>query len=105
MVLSIAYWLVAFQPAGFVQTAVPSQSIATPRPHIPQVVCACVVTPSAPYFFFASGGKCSNILFTPLSRFLMFVSDLLERVPLDDPRQIRVLVLASSRSTTKVPTL
>jgi hypothetical protein len=43
------------------------------------------------YFFafclFASGGKCLNIFSTPLLRFLMFLSELLERVLLDEPRK------------------
>jgi hypothetical protein len=56
-------------------------------------------------YFFTSGGKWSNIFSTPLLRFLMFLSDLSERVSLDDPRQINVLVCASNRSTTRVPTL
>src|SRR5258707_12002695 len=57
------------------------------------------------YFFEESGGKCLNILSTPLSRFLMFLSELLERVLLAVPLQISCLVLVSKRSTTTVPTL
>src|SRR5229473_1659431 len=57
------------------------------------------------YFFEEPGGKCLNILSTPLSRFLMFLSELLESVSLDVPLQISCLVLASNRSTTNVPTL
>jgi hypothetical protein len=56
-------------------------------------------------YFFASGGKCANIFCTPLSRFLVFLSALLESVSLAEPRQIKFLVLVSNRSTTKVPTL
>src|SRR6267143_275852 len=56
-------------------------------------------------YFFAPGGKCSNIFWTPLSRFLMFLSDLSERVSLDDPLQTMSLVFASNKSTTRVPTL
>src|ERR1700756_3941121 len=55
-------------------------------------------------YFFTSGGKCANIFCTPLSRFLMFLSALLESVSLEEPRQISVLVFASNRSTTRVPT-
>src|SRR4029077_17779126 len=54
-------------------------------------------------YFFTSGGKCANIFCTPLSRFLVFLSALLESVSLDEPRQTSVLVLASNRSTTRVP--
>jgi len=36
-----------------------------------------------PYLFVAPGGKCLNILSTPLSRFLMFLSELLESVSLE----------------------
>ena len=57
------------------------------------------------YFFEEPGGKCLNILSAPLSRFLMFLSELLESVSLDVPLQISCLVLASNRSTTNVPTL
>jgi hypothetical protein len=53
------------------------------------------------YFF---GGKCANIFCTPLSRFLVFLSALLESVSLDEPRQSKLLVLASNRSTTREPT-
>jgi len=56
-------------------------------------------------YFFASGGKCLNIFCTPLSRFLVFLSALSESVSLDEPRQIKVLVLASDRSMTREPTL
>ena len=56
-------------------------------------------------YFFASGGKCLNIFCTPLSRFLVFLSALSESVSLDEPRQIKFLVLASDRSTTREPTL
>jgi hypothetical protein len=55
------------------------------------------------YLFF-SGGKCANIFCTPLSRFLVFLSALLESVSLDEPRQTKFLVLASNRSTTREPT-
>src|SRR5258708_37013218 len=55
-------------------------------------------------YFFAPGGKCSNIFWTPLSRFLMFLSDLSERMSLDDPLQTRSLFFASYKSTTKSPT-
>jgi hypothetical protein len=55
-------------------------------------------------YLFSSGGKCSNIFFAPLSRFLVFLSGLLESVSLDEPRQIKFLALASNRSTTRVPT-
>ena len=55
--------------------------------------------------FFASGGKWSNIFCTPLSRFLMFLSDLSDTVSLDDPRQTSFFVFESNRSTTSVPTL
>src|SRR5260370_601843 len=59
-----------------------------------------------PYFDFGgAGGKCWNILFTPLSRFLVFLSALSESVSLEELRQITFSVLASKRSTTKVPTL
>ena len=51
------------------------------------------------------GGKWSNILLTFLSSSLMFLLELLERVPLADPRQIKFLFFASKMSTTKVPTL
>src|SRR5712691_8717343 len=54
-------------------------------------------------YFFASGGKCANIFCTPLSRFLVFLSALLESVSLDEPRQIKFLALASNRSTTREP--
>jgi hypothetical protein len=57
------------------------------------------------YFFEEPGGKCLNILSMPLSRFLMFLSELLESVSLEVPLQISCLVLASNRSTTNVPTL
>src|SRR5260370_15254735 len=57
------------------------------------------------YFFEEPGGKCLNILATPLSRFLMFLSELLESVSLEAPLQISCFVLASKRSTTTVPTL
>jgi hypothetical protein len=57
------------------------------------------------YFFEEPGGKCLNILSTPLSRFLMFFSELLESVSLEEPLQISCLVLVSKRSTTTVPTL
>jgi hypothetical protein len=50
------------------------------------------------------GGKCSNIFCTHLSRFLMFLFALLETVSLADPRQISILVRASNRSITRVPT-
>jgi hypothetical protein len=46
-----------------------------------------------------------NILFTPLSSSLMFLSELLESVSLTDPRQINFLLFASKMSTTRVPTL
>ena len=35
----------------------------------------------------------------------MFLSDLSERVSLADPRQMRVFVFESNKSTTRVPTL
>src|ERR1700756_3512064 len=57
------------------------------------------------YFFEEPGGKCLNILSTPLSRFLMFLSELSESVSLELPLQISCLVLVSKRSTTTVPTL
>src|SRR6266851_3976121 len=55
-------------------------------------------------YFFASGGKCANIFCTPLSRFFVFLSALLESVSLDEPRQSKFLLLASNRSTTSEPT-
>ena len=55
-------------------------------------------------YFFASGGKWSNIFCTPLSRFFVFLSALLESVSLDEPRQSKFLLLASNRSTTREPT-
>src|SRR5580704_8397515 len=55
--------------------------------------CAC-------YFFEEPGGNCLNIFCTPLSRFLMFLSELLDSVSLDAPLQISCLVLLSKRSTT-----
>src|SRR5437899_3247117 len=60
---------------------------------------------SSERYFFGSGGKCANIFCTPLSRFLVFLSELLESVSLEEPRQIKFFVLASNRSTTRVPTL
>ena len=54
--------------------------------------------------FLVSGGKCSNILSTPLLRFLMFLADLADKASLDDPRQISFFVFESNRSTTSVPT-
>src|ERR1700730_10586320 len=59
---------------------------------------------SARRYFFASGGKCVNIFCTPLSRFFVFLSALLESVSLDEPRQSKFLLLASNRSTTREPT-
>src|ERR1700722_12369927 len=59
----------------------------------------------AVYLFGEPGGNFLNILSTPLSRFLMFLSELLESVSLEEPRQISCLVLVSNRSTTTVPTL
>src|ERR1700722_2771091 len=53
----------------------------------------------------SSGGKWSNIFSTPLSRFLMFLVDLSDRVSLAEPRQISFFVCALNRSTTSVPTL
>ena len=44
-------------------------------------------------------------MFTPLSRFLIFLSDLSDKVSLADPRHISFLVFESNRSTTSVPTL
>src|ERR1700730_2357681 len=57
------------------------------------------------YFFEEPGGNCLNIFSTPLSRFLMFLLELLESVSLVVPLQINCLVLVSKRSTTTVPTL
>src|SRR6266404_1889569 len=57
------------------------------------------------YFFVEPGGKCLNILSTPLSKFLMFLSALLESVSLEVPLQISCFVLVSKRSTTTVPTV
>ena len=57
------------------------------------------------YFFEEPGGNCLNIFSTPLSRFLMFLSELLESVSLEVPLQISCFVLVSKRSTTTVPTL
>ena len=57
------------------------------------------------YYFFGAGGKCWNILFTPLPRFFVFLSALLESVSLDELRQINFSVFASKRSITKVPTV
>src|SRR6476646_3318195 len=57
------------------------------------------------YLFEEPGGNFLNILSTPLSRFLMFLSELLESVSLELPLQISCLVLESKRSTTTVPTL
>src|ERR1700680_2222555 len=59
----------------------------------------------AVYLFEEPGGNFLNIFSTPLSRFLMFLSELLERVSLSEPLQISCLVLVSKRSTTTVPTL
>src|SRR5277367_1638563 len=63
-----------------------------------------VVRNSILELLFHRGGKCANIFCTPLSRFLVFLSALLDSVSLDDPRQTKFLVLASNRSTTRVPT-
>src|SRR5229473_2076284 len=57
------------------------------------------------YLFEEPGGNFLNIFSTPLSRFLMFLSELLESVSLAFPLQISCLVLVSKRSTTTVPTL
>src|ERR1700681_1079262 len=57
------------------------------------------------YLFEELGGNFLNILSTPLSKFLMFLSELLESVSLEAPLQISCLVLVSKRSTTTVPTL
>ena len=51
------------------------------------------------------GGKRSNILLTPLSRFFVLVSALSESVSLDELRQINFSDLASKRSITRVPSL
>src|SRR5215469_2285996 len=52
-----------------------------------------------------SGGKRSNIFWTSILSFLMFLLDLAERVSLAEPRQISFLVFVSNRSTTSVPTV
>src|SRR5258708_20456547 len=57
------------------------------------------------YFFEEPGGNCLNILSTPLSRFLMFLLELLESVSLELPLQISCLVFVSKRSTTTLPPL
>ncbi len=57
------------------------------------------------YFFEEPGGNFLNIFSTPLSRFFMFLSELLESVSLDVPRHRSFFVLASNRSTINVPTL
>src|ERR1700730_17536518 len=59
----------------------------------------------AVYLFEEPGVNFLNIFSTPLSRFLMFLSELLERVSLSELLQISCLVLVSKRSTTTVPTL
>src|ERR1700730_1293534 len=56
-------------------------------------------------YFEADGGKCANIFFTPLSRFLVLLSALSESVSLEEPLQINFSVFPSNKSTTKVPTL
>src|ERR1700757_4130659 len=56
-------------------------------------------------YFDAPGGNFLNIFSTPLSRFLMFLLELLESVSLELPLHSSCLVFASNRSTTKVPTL
>jgi hypothetical protein len=58
-----------------------------------------------PYFFEASGGNFLNIFVTPLSRFSMFLLELVESVSLEAPLQINFLVLVSNKSTITVPTL
>src|SRR5580692_1317922 len=57
------------------------------------------------YFFEESGGNFLNIFSTPLSRFSMFLSELLESVSLELPLHTNCFVFASKKSTTKVPTL
>ena len=57
------------------------------------------------YLWLEFGGKCSNILRTFLSKLLMFLSGLVERVFVETPSQIRFLLSPSNISTTSVPTL
>src|SRR6266850_451609 len=56
-------------------------------------------------YFEDPGGNFLNIFSTPLSRFLMFLLELLESVSLELPLHRSCFVFASNRSTTKVPTL
>src|SRR5947209_542152 len=56
-------------------------------------------------YFFASGGKGLNIFSTPLLRFLMFLSELLDSVSLDELRQTSSFDSVSNRATTRLPTV
>src|SRR5258705_12066970 len=63
------------------------------------------LTAGSRYFFEDSGGNCLNNFSTPLSRFLMFLSELLESVSLEVPLQRSFFVLVLNRASTNVPTL
>ena len=54
---------------------------------------------------YALGGNSLNNFSTLLSKFLMFLLELLDKVLLAEPRHSRVFVFLSKRSTTSVPTL
>ena len=66
---------------------------------------SCVMCSASHPIHYAFGGYFLNIFCTPLSRFLMFLADLLERVSLAEPRQSSSFVFESNMSTTSVPTL
>src|SRR5258708_36651038 len=56
-------------------------------------------------YFEDPGGNFLNIFSTSLSRFWMFLLELLESVSVELPLHTSCFVFASNRSTTKVPTL